>query len=305
MMRSLLLVTAGILPLLAGSAFGQTCSDITDRICPLSADFNPELTGTNYKAPACSGDASYDQVSLIQNGFDMAPAQLKEEICNLKKIFVFAGDYSFGLWENPKGNPPQIPQDSPPGSYVAISSAVIGKTLSEEEDEILQDLGVRPRLQVSHVDAPADASRALAMLAIMAHEIGHIKWHRDNIASSLLCYPTAFVNNSWEPGSVNYGNRWTAFGQETGMRKHGISSPKSANLNPAMLRRIYAGGFASAFAAVSPEEDFVETYKLMILRHSPLERLQLNVPGGMIDVKNNSNDRLNAKVSCVSPLVSR
>ena len=44
------------------------------------------------------------------------------------------------------------------------------------------------------------------------------------------------------------------------------------------IRDIHQGGFVTAFASVSPEEDFVETYKILSLSHAiPAAPLQISL----------------------------
>ena len=254
------------------------------------------------------------QASEIQRAFKIAPPKIKEQLCNLKQIFVWPG-FSFGLWENVKAG--QIPDrgkypDWYPGSYIAINRDVFDAkvTLSKEEDDLM-DRATKQQfvgsLKVSHSDATRAGSLTVAVLAVLSHELGHIMWHRDNIASSLACYHRNFVGSgaSWRQESVQYGKRWRGLtdADQDGEAPDLAKRPRDA-LTLGDLRAFYAKGFASPLAALNPEEDVVETLKLIILRKSGVTALVVNVPNQTeLDVLKNRNPKLRGKVECIDHLV--
>jgi hypothetical protein len=178
---------------------------------------------------------------------------------------------------------------------------------------------------------------SLGVLGVLAHEIGHIKWHRDNVYAAMSCYYPAFINASWDttlvvdgkntlaefiarkwapppPDPLVPGNPPTQHVNHGGGRK--VPNPYSASsLSVGDIRKIYdskgsgfTDGFVTAFAATSPEEDFVETYRIVALKTNVgFQNLQLNLDfgsgsggGSSIPVLTRQNAAVTAKMSCVS-----
>jgi len=87
------------------------------------------------------------------------------------------------------------------------------------------------------------------------------------------CFESVFISTSWDPYRFHRNmRRWVEFGERAGNR------PKNVNLTRTMsasdkLRAVFRSRlFVSYFAAVSPEEDFVETYahKVLVDAKAPL-----------------------------------
>ena len=77
------------------------------------------------------------------------------------------------------------------------------------------------------------------------------------------------------------------------------------------IRDIHQGGFVTAFASVSPEEDFVETYKILSLSHAiPAAPLQISLvvsnPAGVelgrIPILPSADTSTSDKRTCVDTL---
>src|ERR1700744_1983120 len=178
---------------------------------------------------------------------------------------------------------------------------------------------------------------SLGVLGVLAHEIGHIKWHRDNVYAAMSCYYPAFISASWDstatvagkntlaefiarkwapppPDALVPGNPPTQHVDHGGGRK--VPNPyDSSSLSVADIRKIYdakgsvfTDGFVTAFAATSPEEDFVETYRIVDLKTNlGFPSLQLNLDfgngsggGASISVLTRTNSVVTAKMACVS-----
>jgi hypothetical protein len=97
----------------------------------------------------------------------------------------------------------------------------------------------------------------------------------------------AFIESFWDPS--RYGHRrWVEFKKPNSKHKkakisdvetiNALIDPSSLSDASDKLRDVYNGDFISLFAAVSPEEDFVETYKYLALRASGLNRLFVEFP---------------------------
>jgi len=174
-----------------------------------------------------------------------------------------------------------------------------------------------------------------AMLAVVDHELGHIllaDTNADGAGPPGHTRPCSLPNNSgpvprkscfgvdflaaaggrgWQQGLFN-PRRWVSFGTGNG-NKHNIASIKTIDdlraeaaihandaATTADINEIYNKGFVSVFAAVSPEEDFVETYKYGVLADAGLTNLGIKISGtSTISVLGRTSTELDRKNRCV------
>jgi hypothetical protein len=304
-------------------AIAPACT-LTTPICGLQGyDPRPPASGGTYNAPAiCTTNDS--RADVVKRAFATAPANLQKEICNLDAIFIVDGDFSWGFWENPTTRP--SPNGGAPRLFVGIQRDVLTQDLATYKQKVLDKVlqgHVPSGVKYNVPNSTADQT----IVAVLAHEVGHIKWHRENIYSTLRCYYPTFVDGSPGPGGPP-GPAWQKntlpasvsrlFHPEPGSNDapggaapgRGIKPPHAGNLNPADVRAYFAGGFASAFAAISPEEDFVETYTLRALMNSnppPTVSIGFGMGGGApvgIPPKlgEPGHDPLKAKFDCIDSL---
>ena len=68
------------------------------------------------------------------------------------------------------------------------------------------------------------------------------------------------------------------------------------------IEKIYDKRFVSLFAAVSPEEDFVETYKYMVLADVTALKLKIDLAGApdVLGKVRNATGNLKNKIDCVA-----
>jgi hypothetical protein len=161
-------------------------------------------------------------------------------------------------------------------------------------------------------------SSSLGLLAVLAHEIGHLKWHRDNIYASLSCYYDNFVgpSNSWNADQLlaqSVVRFWhppfddpDAAGAPGKRASHAVAAPDphTPGLNRGQVRSLYAMGFVSAIAGISPEEDFVETYAVLTVLNTRVgtsPTISLSISGGMSINIAVPNDRSQSKRDCIEP----
>jgi hypothetical protein len=197
---------------------------------------------------------------------------------------------------------------------------------------------------------PADSSQ-ITVLAALAHEYGHIFWY-DKFKPAGT-YPSGTFDpgtpgTPGNPGDFCSGNfyvswrrpvfappPWRTFGQIDVVR--GTTNPTNEHLNAGEnvsvatlytdinsqndanlftdLRKLYgtSGRWASALAALSPDEDFVETFELSVLRHAtpPVQSLALTIfynnrayQGGDVpgDDQSGNKTELGSKEACFSNL---
>jgi hypothetical protein len=246
---------------------------VADRICWIDPSWNPE-TGVN---PPCQTRSNpRDQARLrsydgtLQEAVAMAPSGTYADLCRITRYFVVprgnsqADGTSWGLWENP-ANPRY---DGRGNAYIAISEEAFGTNYTPYEER-LQNLVVRGT--AGQYRASQDTN-ILSVLSIISHELAHLKWYgypTGPRVSELSCYTafdaswTSLPNRSWVP-FADKGNSRHRNGRVPQPGKNGNAT--RPQLTQQEVTQIYESGeFISVFAAVSPEEDFVETYKALVL----------------------------------------
>ena len=146
-----------------------------------------------------------------------------------------------------------------------------------------------------HLSANPDTA-SMTVLAVLAHEVGHIFWYDVFVVNangsphpggpadfSKFCGGTFYSGvgdgqSSWAlPVDVS-PNRWVYFGQVR--NRHAADDVRMAPFGFALARKqfpdagerlhgLYSGPrWASALAAFSPDEDFVETFQLYVLMNA-------------------------------------
>jgi hypothetical protein len=119
--------------------------------------------------------------------------------------FLFCKTNRGAFGKNP-GNY-QTPNGEKPRNFVALEQSQVSQTLEQSEDRDLRAVlkqGAGTNLSHSVTNAGTGTPTAiknnkvyLGVLGASAREIGHIKWHRDSIYSSLPCYYDKFIEPSW------------------------------------------------------------------------------------------------------------
>jgi hypothetical protein len=321
--------------LASGSAMAA-CTDVRSLVCtlPMSVSYNPASNVDSathlYTPPPFNKCTSADELAdVVQHAFRLAHGKLQEEICALTKIFIVQ-DEPWGFWENP-GNY-QTPHGEKPRNFVALEQSQLSQTLEQSEDRFLRAVlkqGAEANLSHSVTNAGTGTPTAiknnkvyLGILGALAREIGHIKWHRDSIYSSLPCYYDKFIEPSWSKPELPtfYKQTWhpprrstdapanIAHADHKGIK---LPHPYDSSLAIGDVRKIYdtrnpfIDGFVTASAALSPEEDFVETYRIVALKTNRISsnlKMTLSGPGGAnpIAVLDQRNSVVAAKMSCVS-----
>lgn len=280
--------------------------DFRSLICNMKSydpiKFNPHMTPDSQYTPPMCDSANVPAQNLkdrLKDAYDLAPASVKAKLCKLDQVFVTT-DSSYttsareplGIWEAPaRGGK----------VYIAIPDHILtsASSLADEENGILARLLTDPKAPGRSLpsfrsnNAPAKTPAA-AILAVLAHELGHILLADGNLDGAGASHPrpcsapkdTCFLHNFLGPpnGTTLWNRahfhrnmrRWVGFGATNGNTylntdvnfsaiKNQINDPTRDMDSTARVRKIYLAGLASVFAAVSPEEDFVETYKYKVL----------------------------------------
>ncbi|HEY1260006.1 MAG TPA: hypothetical protein VGF34_12240 [Stellaceae bacterium] len=187
---------------------------------------------------------------------------------------------SLGLWNNKnKSNPHYKWQCQPSHTcappfklfYEAVLDAVVHVPAPNSANT----------LSVKALPDSFEKSSAMSVLAVLAHEFGHVYWF-DNFVPNAggsfannfcggIFYPSAKWGNSKVGVPFSGGHRFVSFGD---------TSPYPGSHVPGLPGSLHSilgsGSWASALAAFSPDEDFVETFELSVLEGAGLTALQIN-----------------------------
>jgi hypothetical protein len=254
--------------------------------------------GASYQPPTCekSNPVSEQQRETLANAYVRAPDYMKAKLCRLTQLFVTRASRdaweSWGFWEGPD-------RSSNLGVYVAISEQELAskQSFADAENQIVRALLRLPhsrrrfeaRLPGLRTTGPEDPG--LTVLGVLAHELGHALLadtnadgidarHPRRVVSGpprSKCFGEAFLAASWDANRF-FGRRWVEFGDQHDNRQKNPdvrvnfdrlrSAARRGRLARAgdAIRNVYASKeFTSVFASLSPEEDFVETYKYRVL----------------------------------------
>lgn len=139
----------------------------------------------------------------------------------------------------------------------------------------------------------------MTVLAVLAHELGHIRWAEVNIRGGFgQPYDFSRLNAcsffaSWqfhEDLKLQPKNRWRRFGERTNELDNEHLNPPKFNfdyqdattdqLRGKLLLDLYATGqpWASYLGANAPDEDYVETYKMDVLAGAGLTTMPMTIP---------------------------
>jgi hypothetical protein len=330
-------------------------------------------TPPTYASPTSSTTLTAGSAMATDLGqaFAIAPPFFQQQLCLLDGVFINTNDctsfdnstdvcsgpspgtalsagqittYSWGYREGPW----QFALGSPPGHYgryIAISAGPWSSAgqhappYSGYEGAVLNLLLPWPSGAMAPKYGTANSGAdipAMAVLAALAHEFGHVLWYdkfRPTAGGSYdfdtFCHGT-FYANSW--GHVGAPPLWRQFGDI--QNSHHPSDVNIAEIALALLgqkflpagsllHRIYGtkGRWASLFAAFSPDEDFVETFKFYVLTNAvstdaqnnphALASLPITIPGDSAagpttykddiprDYVNRSKSELTRKAMCI------
>ncbi len=190
---------------------------------------------------------------------------------------------SLGLWNNINSKNPKTYQWNCAPSHYCPPPFSLFYTAFIDTVIHLRNASPYPVSVTVKPDSFAQSS-AMSTLAVLAHEFGHVYWFDsfvDNPGgrfSNNFCGGIFYPSGNWQRNAVTLPfpntTRFVAFGDvmsQAGSYVGGL---------PGSLHSLFApGNWASALAAFSPNEDFVETFELKQLvnaRPSGLTLLQIN-----------------------------
>lgn len=244
----------------------------------------PDKRFPNYHKPVCLNNADKTITDLLENACNLAPSSAQQDILTITQIFIVQNPNGlpddWGFWESDKK---KDADDGMSGrSYIGLLATGITSpdTLSTEEQNLMTKLVfsmTQKNLLNGAVKVTANPdSQELAVLARMAHEMAHIKYYKQKIYSTPCFFDPAngnskFMDASWDQRSLGaWRNRYfTNFGEDKETKHLPVINIPHLNPDINSAHEIYNiisdGSFVSLFASVSPDEDFVETYKFFAL----------------------------------------
>ena len=327
---------------------------LLSRVVGLSRNFNVQAFANcngNCTDPASGGGLSGSLYAAdIKAAFDLAPLEFQQKLCTITNFFIVEPSPQRPLaWGVRK-------RSNPAKKYIALSTdnwnadmpLMSAQPLAAYEKLLFtgllssKQLAQSARNWLANVAFTANpdpltpvqspSPRALAMLGILAHEMGHIIWWDQallarNCPNSPGHTPSHFYAFSWS--SIGQTPRFRSFGSRNlneahigpdvetlarDLRPGGIQPPDLASASNHLLS-IYNGDpvfndmSASVFATGAADEDFIETYKYWTLMNAtvPLRNLTVQIPSiaSPIDVITNMTrpGRMNDKQQWISSCV--
>lgn len=275
-------------------------SVITNKVYTLSGNFKYSKE-EGYQAPSSATQPAQAILNDIGNAWKAAPRRFADALCSLAGIFILTGTSdlteSWGYRETPR----QQAQTGLafPRRYIGLSATLwpsnTPMTLGVYETGLIQALTGWGNSNLKF-DEPTQPFSGQMVLAALAHEFGHILFHD-------LYNPTTkdfdfdnFCGDSLHIGWRDYDHRdrFRDFMEQDGeqnLRSNARLTQLQAAVSQQLWRKaqtlignVHAARsrWASLFATFSPEEDFVETFRLFILTHpslaNKLTSLKLHIP---------------------------
>jgi hypothetical protein len=261
-------------------AFNAAPEFFKNQLCNLSGIYIDRTGCTSYDPRSCNGRPPTDALWAFR-AFDDAGNSAGE----------FIGTW-LGLWQN----------------GVDGHAPVLSKFETGRLQTLLNWKSNGPRHELVDPD-----TSTMTMLLVLAHEVGHVFWYDSFVIKpdgspnpggqadfGKFCDGTFYSpqhpgEGSWLVLPVGVPpNRWVSFGTTRNYHKpddvdmaslgfdldHG-RYPNAGDLLHGIYAGIQNGRWASALAAFSPDEDFVETFQLFVLMHAkpPLQHLRVRIPG--------------------------
>ncbi len=309
----------------------RTCdaSPFVSKVFTLSSTYAP-VAGT-YQAPLGVKPVGDPFKSDLAAAYCMAPPAFQQQLLELNGVFITCTDpnncassgqdisTSWGYREN-AGN-----QSFLQHTYIGLSAGLWPNgslmSYSNYEYNIFNDLlmGASLPVTIKATDSTGNDPTTMTVLAALAHELGHIYSWKLGV-DDFACGGSYFADISWL--HADKASQYHKFGVETPYSNGKGNAPKTnradkdkvlSDINNGNgqenkdLNNIYSGYWASLFATVAPDEDFIETYKLWVLtsmQTQPLASLSVTIPTyvpvDMITLMNTAGKDLNKKRNWVS-----
>jgi hypothetical protein len=318
MIRGVLILCAG---LLGFAAEAQGGCDIAAKVAELSPGFSPVKYGDCKPGVPCNFRPPQDFIAkrpaathqtdtaLIVAAYDAAPAFFQDALCRLDHIYIDtdtkdpAKPSVWGMRQRLDVDP----ATKLPRTHIGIAEAVMTDLAKHRTPyaayenlltrALLAPSAPSPTTPVAQVvpltytaalDPANKEPAAITLLGILAHEMGHIVWWERDVGAS------DFPAISWTSKSVQHGfHEFGVADPENPPQRHPVKADVQYDLRylgaakaAEDLQKVYGGEWASLFATVAADEDFVETYKLVVLTEPGAKQtrpaliaLKVTIPG--------------------------
>ena len=283
-----------------GSAFLSHVQLVLGGYDPSSNYGNPPPAGIGTPI-----DASSTYAPALADAFQLAPTAFQSRLCGLTAIYINGPANCGSLAACDSNSWGYRPGSAPTQAYVAISAALWNLTCPNSKGPYLfscfeGDLfDAALNLPASNTQAPrhghanSDADNFyMTILAALAHEVGHVRWYQvmnptnpgtQNYDPNTFCTSggqPGFFTYSWYgwQGKVTVPPYWLGFAERDSIDQHLSGDSDIGTIDKyvqnndlkhaaPLIDKLYQSGdpWPSFFSAVSPEEDFVETYKFYVL----------------------------------------
>lgn len=309
-------------------AVACTASNFGEKVSYLTASFQPRKGAP--LPPTGPLPAGSPYAVDLRAAFAAASPAFQERLCGLDHVYINAAadhglpdrfEASWGWWRSrPSGGPQRI---------IAISANFWTEPQPRPQYSVyeteLQRSVLPPGSGIRYSDATVDTF-PMALLAALAHEMGHIRWY-DLVGNppDSFCHGDFFT--AWE--SVPQPPRWRyllTLARRNIIRRERVGGKEQGwpyrHKRPPYINRIDShptpdqiyglvatdAPWASPFAAISPDEDFVETYKFKVLTTAshPLTSVTISVPGAregsaniVADYDAGKKPALSTKTACI------
>jgi hypothetical protein len=313
-----------------------------NKVFVLKIPFDPTAVGANYSAPVANGSVGGAIAQDLGKAYCVAPDFFKQQLLGLTGIYINPTGCAQGnsnncnipdtlVTENSWGYRERPNQSHNAGRYIATSAGLWNQgnhapSLHGYETRLLNLLlqWTGPQYATAVPDGPE-----ITVLAALAHEMGHIFWYEINAPMPGQNYNPArfcsgnFFNGYWQ--NVNTPPRWRQFG--TRQDRHGRRYVQIKDIDNAITSgnfplagTLLATGsssgeigiyppsapWASFFGAITPDEDFVETYKFYVLNQATpkLTSLPVQIPNQVprdipSDYLQGLKPQLAGKIGCI------
>ena len=170
MKRFAICLLASLIP---GAAHSQC--DITQKVCAPADSYDPDPAhnNTNNTSPVCD-NSKHVNASAIQMAFNSATTQVKSDLCLLHNIFISSVPHGWGRYNDPTYHP----HDNPGATYIAIDARDQAKHIADKQADHMKALSPGAASKITHTSSGTGSSdNRLGLLYVLAHGLGHIKWH--------------------------------------------------------------------------------------------------------------------------------
>ena len=266
----------------------------------LDASFVPDPDNPLSAPPPGPAVTDRNMLADLSGAFSLAPQPLRSALCGNPAVSVFVQNCparstacavrSWGYRRH-----------GDPAPFIALSAGLWpggGHAIAypEFEREVINNLVG----DLGQTFAASNSTPQMTVLAVLAHEMGHILAFRKQVLNQpcrnvLPPVQQIFWKNGW--GNAADPGHFHQFGlQIRGDQRLRGPDKDHVNGSAAVLGQIYGikplamppqkiSDWASLLANVAPDEDVIETYKLLILRTAnnvdggPLTSLKITIPG--------------------------